>query len=193
MLNYEQAYDELKSRIKKVVDKTFNPTMQITMRGASNQKPSNPYIQLWFRNWDKIGNYFVDPLDSNKTAIKYEVSVDISVHRPPSSTSTQGSTTIALNKLIHSYTAKAATYLDSYNDTDISFLRVGSVSMRHFPIDKVQMEERSSAMFVFEVVVVETDTQDVGYIDTVQLSTTAYSDQQQIENNETIIYPQQES
>lgn len=168
MLTYEQSYEQLKLRIKDLADKVLEPNLPFTIKGASNQKLTQQYIQLWIKQWDKIGRY--ELVDYNTTAVKYEVMIEIAVHRPPSSTSLTGSTTIQLAKILHGLTAHAGSYLDSFTDGDISFLRCGVIDQRHWPIDKNQLEERSSVDCIFEVVVVNEDNTDVGYIETVNLS-----------------------
>lgn len=181
--NHQQAYDQLKSRIKLLCDKVFEPNLPFTIRGASNQKLSDTYIQLWIKDWNKIGKY--DKVDTNTYAVKYEVIVDISVHRPPTATSLVGTTTVSLNRIINAFEASAGTYFDSFKDHNISYLRSSSVTQRHFPIDRNQLEERSSVSCVFEVVVVELDTTDVGYIETVVLNGKADN----IPFTDTISYP----
>lgn len=183
--NHEQIYEQLKLRIQSLINKTITPNLQLTIRGASNQKPSNTYIQLWIRDWDKKGKY--DKVDTNTTAVKYEVTVDISIHRPPTSTSLVGTTTVALNRIINAFEASAGTYFDSFADNNISYLRSSSVTQRHWPIDRTQLEERSTVSCVFEVVVVETDTTDVGYIETIQLNVKSAN----IESSENITYQEE--
>jgi len=180
--NHEQIYEQLKLRIKALCDKTFEPNLPFTIRGASNQKRTDTYIQLWIKQWNPIGTY--DKVDTNTTAAKYEVMVDISVHRPPTSTSMVGTTTIALAKIVNAFKAFAGTYLDSFTDGNVSYLRSSSISMRHYPIDRSQLEERSSVSCIFEVVVVEVDPTDVGYIDTIELKVKT----SKIEYNKTITY-----
>lgn len=167
-MNHQQAYDALKARIKTLCDKLFEPNIPLTIRGASNQKLTSQYIQLNIRDWDRIGWY--DVVAHNTNAVKYEVSVDIGVHRPPSSTTVVGSTTIAANRIQYALTASTGTYLDTFLDGNISHLRSSRVMMRHWPIDRTQLEERSTFTAVFEVLVVETDANDVGEIQTVELS-----------------------
>jgi len=181
--NHQQIYDQLKTRIKTLCDKTLVPNLEYTIRGASNQKLNVPYIQLWIKDWNKIGKY--DKVDTNTYAVKYEVIVDISVHRPPTATSTVGTTSVALNRIINAFEASAGTYFDSFADNNISYLRSSSVTQRHFPIDRNQLEERSSVSCIFEVVVVETDSTDVGYIETIELSLSANN----IPSSSTITYP----
>ena len=181
--NHQQIYEQLKLRIKALCDKALNPVLPFTIRGASNQKLNDSYIQLWIKDWNKLGRF--DRIDRNTTSVKYEVIVDISVHRPQTATSLVGSTTVALNRIINAFEASAGTYFDSFVDGNLSYLRSSSVTQRHFPIDRNQLEERSSVSCVFEVVVVETDTTDVGYIETVQLSVKANN----IQSSENITYP----
>lgn len=165
--NHEQIYEQLKVRIKSLCDKIFEPNLPFTIRGASNQKRTDTYIQLWIKQFNPIGTY--DKVDTNTTAVKYEVMVDLSVHRPPTATSAVGTTTIALAKIINGFKAFAGTYLDSFTDGNISYLRSSSITMRHYPIDRSQLEERSSVSCIFEIVVVEVDPTDVGYIETINL------------------------
>lgn len=183
--NHEQIYEQLKLRIKSLIDKTITPNLTVTVRGASNQKPTNSYVQLWFRDWDKKGKY--DIVDTNTTAVKYEVTVDISIHRPPTAISLVGTTTVSLNRIINAFEASAGTYFDSFADNNISYLRSSSVTQRHWPIDRNQLEERSTVSCVFEVVVVETDTTDVGYIETIQLNVKSAN----IESSENITYQEE--
>jgi hypothetical protein len=180
--NHEQIYEQLKLRIKSLCDKVFEPNLPFTIRGASNQKRTDTYIQLWIKRFDPIGTY--DKVDNNTTAVKYEVMVDISVHRPPSATSVVGTTTVALAKIVNAFKASAGTYFDSFTDGNISYLRSSSITMRHYPIDRSQLEERSSVSCIFEIVVVELDTTDVGYIDTIVLN----SKTNNIESSENITY-----
>ena len=56
--------------------------------------------------------------------------------------------------------------------------------MRHYPIDRSQLEERSSVSCIFEIVVVELDPTDVGYIETIQLTAKTNN----IESSEDITY-----
>lgn len=180
--NHEQIYEQLKLRIKSLCDKTFEPNLPFTIRGAANQRLTDTYIQLWIKRFNPIGTY--DRVDTNTTAVKYEVMVDISVHRPPTSTSTVGTTTIALAKIINAFKASAGTYFDSFTDGNISYLRSSSITMRHYPIDRSQLEERSSVSCIFEIVVVELDPTDVGYIETIQLTAKTNN----IESSEDITY-----
>lgn len=185
--NHEQIYEQLKLRIKALCDKVFEPNLPFTIRGASNQKLSQTYIQLWLKDWNKIGKF--DKVDNNTYAVQYEVIVDISVHRPPTATSLVGTTTVSLNKIINAFEAWNGTYFDSFADHNIAYLRSSSVTQRHFPIDRNQLEERSSVSCVFGVVVVETDTTDVGYIETVQLNLNAAN----IESSQDISYTETET
>lgn len=182
--NHEQIYTQLKQRIKTLCDKLFEPNIPFTIRGASNQKLSETYIQLYFKQWNKIGKYNL--VTHNQTAMKYEVMVDISVHRPPTATTEVGSTSIKLGKILHAFDGHSGTYLDSFPDGNISYLRGSTITMRHWPIDRNnQLEERSTVTCIFEVVVYETDPTDVGWIDTVEL-TTKVDDES---NSSTINYP----
>ena len=181
--NHSQIYEQLKNRIKALCDKTFEPNIPFTIRGASNQRLKETYIQLWIKQWNKIGRY--DKVDHNVTAVKYEVMVDIGVHRPPEATSLSGTTTVSLAKIINAFEAAAGTYFDTFTDGNISYLRSSAITMRHYPIDRSQLEERSSVSCIFEVVVVETDPTDVGYIETVQLNVKVNN----IQSSDTITYP----
>lgn len=181
--NHEQSYEQLKLKIQALCNKTLSPNLPITIRGASNQKLSESYIQLWIKQWNKIGRY--DKLDHNVTAVKYEVMVDIGVHRPPTATSVVGTTTITLSKIINAFEAAAGTYFDTFNDGNHSYLRSSSIDQRHYPIDRSQLEERSTVTCIFEVVVVETDPTDIGYIETVELNGSTND----ITFTDTITYP----
>lgn len=181
--NHQEIYDQLKSRIKVLCDKTLVPNLQFTIRGASNQKLNESYIQLWIKDWNKIGKY--DKVDTNTYAVKYEVIVDISVHRPPTATSTVGTSSVALNRILNAFEASAGTYFDSFADNNISYLRSSSVTQRHFPIDRNQLEERSSVSCIFEVVVVETDSTDVGNIESINITSSVNN----IQSSSTITYP----
>lgn len=168
--NHEQIYSQLKLRIKALCDKLFEPNIPFTIRGAANQKLSETYIQLYIKQWNKIGRY--NQVAHNQTAMKYEVMVDIGVHRPPTSTSEVGSTTIKLGKILHAFDGHSGTYLDCFPDGNISYLRGSTVTLRHWPIDRSnQLEERSTVTCIFEVIVYETDPTEVGWIETVQLNT----------------------
>lgn len=184
--NYEQIYDQLKLRIKSVCDKTLVPNLPVTIRGAGSQKQTEAHIQLYIKQWSKIGKYNL--VDYNRTAVKYEVMVDISVHRPPTSTTLVGSTTIALGKILHAFEGHSGTYLSSFTDGNLSFLRGSTITMRHWPIDRSQLEERSTVTCIFEAVVYETDNTDVGYIETVEL-TTKVNDDPSLESSQTVTYP----
>ena len=184
-MNYQKAYDALKLRIKSLCDKALEPNLQVAIKGASNQKLTEQYIQLDIKQWDSIGTRV--PLGLNKSGLVYEVMVDVSVHRPPSATSLVGTTTIQLNKIIHAFKAHSGTYFDSFSESNISFLRASAVNKRHWPIDRNQLEERSIVTCVFEVAVVEEDLTDVGWIESVDLtSKVKISDNNIIENNSTI-------
>lgn len=185
--NHQEIYEQLKQRIKSLCDKTFNPVIPFTIKGAANQTLREQYIQLWIKQWNKIGKY--DKVEYNVTAVKYEVMVDIGIHRPPTATSLVGTTTINLAKILNAFEAAAGTYFDVFADGNISYLRSSAITMRHYPVDRSQLEERSTVTVIFEVVVVETDPTDVGYIETVELSATSSG----INYQDTITYVDQES
>lgn len=164
-MTYDDAYETLSDALYGFI--TDLTALPIRFRNASNQRPTEQHMQLYYGSVDEVGWTLSDgelSVDNKPiTQKEYEVSVDIACHQGKNTTRT-------LQKILHQLSSGGGLYLKYFNTDDIGFLRASTINRRDWPLDKIHWEERSVMTIVFSMMVTETDPEEIGWIETVQIN-----------------------
>ena len=166
-MNYEQTLEFLINALKGLCDDAISPSLPFKQRNVGQQKLQTQHLQFHIDGIEPVGK--ADNFDYGMSARNYEVYVDLACHRNHMTTMAGGSE-VQLQKILHALDGHTGTYLKHFTSKLVSFLRVGTILRRDYPVDKNQWEERSTVRLVFGITVILEDTVDVGWIETIKVT-----------------------